>query len=301
MSSLSNNWKVREEITKNFVHQFVLYASWLGKDSGNITFRLDPKPVKEITTIRPERHFHAEEKMESSYVGRCKMDGGCVRADWNRSVVYPCGEESVLQALRGKVCFEREWACYWITDASPGGKNRSKVETKSGRLVVFIWFQLRMMEDQESECETRTSKRQITRWCHRPPQLLSLSHPLTPSEISARRRKRTVDVREHAMWKQVVGRGCVRADWNHGVVHPCGKEGISITKPERGTNDQRGRDSKGGERIDEHNEARTILPALLNNRHFPHSLSHVALDLFRLDDMYIRYFFFVQAYMSYSI
>ena len=74
------------------------------------------------------------------------------------------------------------------------------------------------------------------------------------------------------------------------MVHPCGKGGTPITKPERGTNDQGGfwevRDSKGDERINEHNEARTILPALLNNRHFPHSLSHVALDLFRLDDMY---------------
>jgi len=186
MSLLSNNWKVREEITKNFVHQFMLYASWLGKDSGNITFRLDPKPVKEITTIRPERHFNVEEKMESSYVGRCKME---MSDGW-----WMCESRLKPQhglSLRGRIgaassegqgMFWKEWACYWITDASPGGKNRSKVETKSGRLVVFIWFQLRMMEGQESECETRTSKRQIMRRCHCPPrspitQLITPPHP----------------------------------------------------------------------------------------------------------------------------
>jgi len=69
MPSLSQNWKVRDEITKYFDHQFVLYASRLGKYIANITFHLDPKPVKKITTTRSERHLNPEEKMESSHEG----------------------------------------------------------------------------------------------------------------------------------------------------------------------------------------------------------------------------------------
>jgi len=229
MPSLSQNWKVREEITKYFDHQFVLYASQLGKDTANITFHLDPKPVKKITTTRSERHLKPEEKMESSQWGR--MGEGNER--WMMDVweqietaawFILSGKKISAVALRGEVLFEvQSWNRIW----PPG------------------CIQLRIMEGQESKSETRTLcctnsrtfKRRIKGRCHRLSQLLSLSLSLAPSVISAWRRKWRVGVREHARWKQAVDAWMRKSGWKP----RCGPslwERRNFNR-KRGTNDQR--------------------------------------------------------------